>query len=236
MSRARPNHLAMYPHTQTSLQTSAPQNPPSLRLGVGVYWQALTRRLPLLLVTSFAAAIVAYGFAGAIHPSYQVHFSYLVSLRDREPSEAFRFDGYYALQATDLFAATLASWAKTPEIIVAAHQQAGLALTTLDPRSVGQLVLAQKTAPQLVEIVVKQPTEEQAKQLAQGLQRVMETEVARYHEQGIPALAFQVVPTQPWVGRPRVATNIIAITVFVIVLIIGINVVLFIESFRIDSK
>lgn len=199
------------------------------------YWQAVTRQLPLLLVASFVAAIMAYGAAGAVSPSYQVHFSYLVSLRDREPSEAFRFDGYYALQATDLFAATLASWAKTPEIIVAAHQQARLTVATQDPRSVAQLVQAQKTAPQLVEIVVKQPTEEQAKALAQGLQRVMETEVARYHEQGIPALAFKVVPTQPWVGRPRVAANIIAMAVFAIVLIIGINSILLIESFKHDG-
>lgn len=196
------------------------------------YYRVLVARLPAILLISFIAAVAAYGITRSIVPQYQVHFSYVVSLSQRESSAAYRFDGYYALQAIDLFAATLASWARTPETIAAAHERAGLSLTTRDPRTLRQIVTATKTAPQLVEVTVRQPSEEQSMALAKGLQAAVRDEVSRYHQQGIPALTFTVVPTTPWVGVPAIATRVIVVAVFVFTAIGLINIVLFWESIK----
>lgn len=192
----------------------------------------LVQRLPLLLLISFLAAAAAFTLARALPRDHELHFSYLVSLSQREAAPDFRFDGYYALQATDLFATTLAQWIQTPEVIFAAHQEAGLAPATNDPRTIRRQVTAEKTAPQLVEVTVRAGQSLRARQLAAGLTVVMDRNIAQYHQEGIPALTFRAVPTTPWVGIPAVSTSIIAVATFVFVLFLGINIVLLIESLR----
>lgn len=196
------------------------------------YRQVVMRRLPVMLLVSFAAAAVAYGITVRTGPTQQVHFSYLVSLNERESASDFRFDGYYALQATDLFAATLARWVQAPEVVVAAFNEAGIPLPTDDPRLLTRYVAAEKTAPQLVQVLVKSDDRELSRQLSAGLQKVMERNIALYHDRGIPAVTFTAVASEPWASSQQPAAGIIAIAVFVAVLLLSVNAVLLFESVK----
>lgn len=195
------------------------------------YWQVVQRKMPGVLLVSGAAAIIAWLIVGRVGPTYTVHYSYLVSLSEREEAEDFRFDGYYALSATDLFAATLASWVRLPEVVVAAYGEAGVAAAR-DPRDVARAVTAEKKAPQLVAVAVRHKDQALAEKLAQGLQVVMERNIEQYHDQGIPELTFRVVATSPWLGISRLSAPVIVGATFVFVLLIGVNVVLLVESVK----
>lgn len=188
--------------------------------------------MPRILLVSFIAAILAYFIARSITPVYQAHFSFLVSLSEREDVAEYSFDGYYALQATDLFTATVAQWIKAPEVIVEAHDYAGMPRGIEDPRILGRAVGAIKTAPQLIEVTVKKGTSKEAMDLAQALQVVMQRNVERYHSQGAMALNFKVVSTEPWLGKRELAVPIIVLATFVFVFVVGINVVLLVESMK----
>ena len=176
--------------------------------------------------------MVVWGFVRQLGPTYQVHFSYLVSLGEREAAGEFRFDGYYALSATDLFAATLAEWVKTPEVIAAAYERSGVDLESRDSRSLARTVLADKLAPQLVVVTVQHRDRGKAERLAEGLREVMSSNVDSYHDQGIPALRFRVVATKPWLGVSRLSQSVITGAVFVFVLLAGLNLVILLESVR----
>ena len=186
----------------------------------------LASKLPLLLLASFLLAAIAFGIAGRLGPLPQVHFSYLVSLSEREVTPDFEFDGYYALQATDLFAATLAEWLTTPEVVVAAYREAGLEPDTDDPRALTRLVEARKTAPQLVEVTVKGSSQAEAEALTAGLLVAMERNVALYHDEGIPAVEFGVVATEPFSGQRTINARLIAVATFFTALILLINAAL----------
>lgn len=196
------------------------------------YWQRVRLALPWLLLASFAAGVVAYVIASSYPPAHQVHFSYLISLSEREAAGEFRFDGFYALQATDLFAQTLARWIQTPEVIVAAYREAGLTPPTENPRQLTRLIKADKTAPQLVQVTVEETSEEKAGQLTTALQTVMEKNVAAYDDQGIPAIAFRVVATDPWAGKNEVSVPVITTATFVFVFLLALNGVLLLYSVR----
>ncbi len=195
-----------------------------------IYWRRVRLMLPWLLFGSFAAAVVAYAVASSLPAAHQVHFSYLISLSEREAANEFRFDGFYALQATDLFAQTLARWIQTPEVIVAAYQEAGLASPTENPRELTRLIRADKTAPQLVQVTVEETSKEEALQVAEALQKVMEKNIAEYDTQGIPALAFRVVPTTPWAGQSEISVPIVTVATFVFVFLLALNAVLLFYS------
>lgn len=195
------------------------------------YWRAVQRKLPSVLLVAAGAAVVAWLIVYRLGPTYTVHYSYLVSLSEREETEDFRFDGYYALSATDLFTATLASWVSAPEVVVAAYEEAGLPASR-DPKNVARAVTAEKKAPQLVAVTVRHKDQAVAEKLAQGLQAVMERNVEQYHDQGIPELTWRVVATSPWLGMSHLSAPVIVGATFVFVLLMGVNVVLLVESVR----
>ncbi|MEX2055052.1 MAG: hypothetical protein WD972_02625 [Candidatus Andersenbacteria bacterium] len=208
--------------------------PPASNLSslLPLYGPALKRALPLLLLVSLLAGFVALAIVRRFEPVSQVHFSYLVSLSQREDAPEFRFDGYYALQATDVFAETLAAWVQTPEVVVAAYQEAGLAVPTNDPRAIVRNVVAKKSAAQLVQVTVRHADPAIARKLTTGLQTVMQQNIERYHAQGIPAVQFRAVPTTPWVGQRQVATSIIVTATMVAVFFLGLNLRLLQLSFQ----
>ena len=200
--------------------------------GFFYYGGVIRKKLPWILLVSLLVTLLALVIAKQVKPSHEVHFSYVVSLSQRDAVTDFRFDGYYALQATDLFAATLAKWLTAPEVLVAAYQESGVALPSDDPRQLSRGVRAEKAAPQLVMVTVRDTNRETAERLAQGLQRVMERNVERYHDHGVPAVEFEVVATEPWTGVTRLSLPVVVIATFVFSFLILLNAVLLIESLR----
>lgn len=196
------------------------------------YIKVTKKRLPLMLLITVVATLVAYGVASRIQPSHIVHFSYTISLAQRETAPDFRFDGYYALQATDLFAATLAGWMKTPEHVVEAYREAGLPLPSTDARTIVKAVEVTRSGPQLVQVAVKSESKIEAEALASGLRVVIEREVDRYHDKGIPAVAFTVVADTPWTGLQTLPLKTIVSGVFVFVFLFLLNGVLLLESVK----
>ena len=196
------------------------------------YWQLLRRTLPKVVLLSAALALLVYVISIKTGPSYQVHYSYIVSLSEREAVSDYAYDGYYALSATDLFATTLAAWTKTPEVIVRAHEISGVKMQSDDPQALVKLVSAEKTGPQIIEVTVRHKEKATVERLADGLQSAMLENIGMYHDEGIPAVRFKVVTTKAWTGEKAAAAGVVSAGTFVFALLLGINAVLLVESFR----
>ncbi len=192
---------------------------------IAIHIKSLKRALPLLALASLTLSLSTYFIASSLGPTYEAHYSYLVSLKSRDVVPDYRYDGYYALQATDLLSATLAQWTMAPEVIVAALNEVGLPVSS-DVRSLTRFIRAEKVAPQLVAVTVTGESAAVAERLATGLQKVMERNVARYHDQGIPEMAFQVTTTDTWTGQNQLQSGAMAVAVLVAALFLGINTVL----------
>lgn len=163
---------------------------------------------------------------------WTVHFSYVVSLKEREATNTYRFDGYYALQAIELFTKTLAEWVVAPEIVAQAHQAAGLPI----PSGILKVIEAEAAAPQLVRVTVWAGGPAEAEQLAAGLQAVVGDLLQRYDTTGVPAVQFQVVTTQWWGAAAGLNRTMVAVATGLLVLFIGVNLVVLRESLRYEHR
>ena len=197
-----------------------------------VYAKALKKRLPVIVLISVLLAVVSYGIVARVKPRYLVHYSYIVSLSQREPKSDYRFDGFYALQATDLFAATLNSWVQAPEVVVKAYEAAGLVLPSQDAREVAKAVSAQKTGPQIVQVTVSDESKVKAEALAKGLQSVVAENVKTYHDNGVPEVSFTTVADESWTSISRISAQVVVLATFVFSLLFLINAVLLFESVK----
>lgn len=204
------------------------------QIPLAYYWTAVKRRWLLIVIVALLAGLIGYGIASRSQPRFEVHFSYIVSLAEREQAPEYRFDGYYALQATDLFTTTLAGWIVAPEVGVAAYQEAGI-LVPADPRTLSRVISAEKAAPQLVRVTVRGDSEQEATSLAAGLRDVMAANVEKYHDQGTPELAFSAVSTDPWTGIVKPIEMLVAAATAVFVLVAGLNVAVFLAAVRAEK-
>lgn len=186
-------------------------------------WPLLRRSLPILGAVSLLAALVAAGTVSRLENGWVVHFSYVVSLTEREAVPAYHFDGYYALQANELYAKTLAEWITAPEMVAQAYQISGL--TTPGGWLAG--ITAEATAPQLVRVTVRAPERDTAERLAEGVQAVVRS--------GVPA-EFKVSATKPWITRAGLNKRVVGGATGGLVFFIGLNLMVLYASLRYEHR
>lgn len=70
-------------------------------------------------ILAIALAMSAAFFVGVsrLPTKYDANFSLTVNHRELQTSEAYSYDGYYALRATEIFTDTVVSWFHTPAIL-----------------------------------------------------------------------------------------------------------------------
>ncbi|HLC48811.1 MAG TPA: hypothetical protein VJI96_00295 [Candidatus Andersenbacteria bacterium] len=187
---------------------------------------ALSRAFFLILSLSLIVAFIAYGVVKKIPGTYEVHFSYMVSIEQHDVALGFRYDGYYALSSTDLFSATLASIASAPETIIAAYIASGIQPPTQDAIRLVRVVTAKKTAPALVQITVTDASQKNAEQLTSGLMTVLAKTIDEYNTKGPASLIFHGVSTTPWTSVHAPLPLPIAASMFMLVFLGGNMIVL----------
>jgi len=193
---------------------------------------ALRRNFFLILGVSIVISILAYGIAKKVPGVYEVHFSYMVSMELQDTPSAFRYDGFYALSAADLFSATLASIAISPETIVAMFHRAGISLPTQDATDLGRIVRSKKEASQFVHLTVRDSSKNNAEKLTTALISVMNERIEEYSKKGLSSISFQVIPTQSWTSYSAIKPLPVASSLFMLVFVGGQIVVLFREAIR----
>ncbi len=191
-------------------------------------WHQVGKTLPGLLAISLLAALLAAGTVVRMGDTWAVHFSYVVSLQEREATNAYRFDGYYALQALESFTKTLAEWIVAPEMVAQAHRAAGLP----EPTGITKVIEAEAAAAQLVRVTVQAGDRAQAEKLAAGLQAVVTQQLQRYEAAGVPAVQFRVVATEPWGTHAGLNKKVVSVATGILVFFVGLNLVVLRESLR----
>lgn len=189
--------------------------------------ESLTHQTPRILIASFIVALLGYSIAAKIPVSYDVHLSYVVSQEGREDTPGFRYDGYYALSATDLFAATLAAWIAQPQTIARAYKAADVSLPTYDAIDLGKHIRSEKAAPGLVNVTIRDSSQNIAESVTRGVANIVPAFIAQQNTTGTPAVTFRGIASDSWTGVSRIAPLPIALVVFMFALFVQILWTLF---------
>ncbi len=78
--------------------------------------------MALTLVSMVAALVFSL-----LRPSYfDASLSFSINRTSRQETAEYQYDGYYAIQAADLFSQTVMSWLMTPSVLLEIYQTAGI--------------------------------------------------------------------------------------------------------------
>lgn len=115
--------------------------------------------------------VVAGTFAWqALQPvQYQTSMSISVNRVNQDKTPDYQYDGYYALQAADLFSQTIVSWLQTPSILVSIYEQAGLSTDVRSTRQLTSRFQTKKASAQNVVVTYTSSSKEEAQKLASAI-------------------------------------------------------------------
>jgi len=101
----------------------------------------------MILALALISAGITCVFASLQKPIFDVSLSLSVAPQEREQTQDYQYDGYYALQAADIFSDTVASFFQSPENVVEIYKKAELPLPSEDFKILKKIFTAKKIAP-----------------------------------------------------------------------------------------
>lgn len=161
-----------------------------------------------VLVVTLATLVVSI----RKEPRYLTSLSIAVNRINRQITTDYQYDGYYALQASDLFSQTLLSWFLTPSVLLDFYQRAGIGPNITTANELVSRFRARKFAAQNIVIQFTERDRDTAKKLADGISAVVRERSASLDSNVGGDATFDVVPSQPVIveTKPNILLNTIA--------------------------
>lgn len=140
---------------------------------------------------------------------YDASLSFAVERVNKQQTTEYQFDGFYEIQAADLFSQTVISWFLTPSVLFEIYDRADL-----DPE-IGSLdrfanrFKTRKYSPQNIVVRFQEDSREKAEKLSNAIISVVEEKAVHLNRTEEGNSLFNVVGETPVIveSRPNVAVN-----------------------------
>lgn len=173
------------------------------------YIKIIKQHIKLVAAVLILVGTFAFVFS-AIRPiTYETSLSLLISRTTIQETEDYKYDGYYAIQANDLFANTTVGWLKSPEIVVAIYKEAGVSLSAENLRKLEKNFKAFKTSPHSVEVKFKSKTKKDAQSVVKAAVSVLEKKTKIIGRTSQEEIAFSIIGSEPVIveKKPNLILN-----------------------------
>lgn len=170
-----------------------------LRDYLKMYWSQ--RWLIVMMVV--VATVATYLVASTRPVQSGVSTSFAVNRVNREPTPDYQYDGYYALQAADLFAQTVVSWFSTPAILQEFYQAANLDPETKSVDTLPSRFHVKKYSAQNIVIRFTERTPERAAKVAAAMNTVMRQRTEALNQTADSKSLFDLVATKPVIADSK---------------------------------
>jgi capsular polysaccharide biosynthesis protein len=130
------------------------------------------------LIFSVIVAVFAAGVAFVLPSTYQATLSFTVTRTAGQVTEDYQFDGFYAIQAAELYAKNVMSWLITPAVVRQMHEAAEMPITEAEAITIARKWRPKQLSAQVVNVAITGDDEMALRQLAMGVIAVIEERAA----------------------------------------------------------
>lgn len=159
---------------------------------------------------------------------YTTSMSFAINRVNKEQTTQYQYDGYYALQAADLFSQTVVSWLDTPSVLEGIYARAGATM----PRTLGGLSSVFKTkkySAQNIVVTFNTPTREEAERLSIAASDEIASRTSSVNRNADDKAIFEVITSKPVTELARPNPLLIGIMSFVVAITLAMFFVPFVD-------
>lgn len=157
----------------------------------------LKRPGPFLMIVTLVAGLAALLFAVRQPVKYETSISFAANRINQGPTNTYEYDGYYAIQAADLFSQTVVSWFSTPSVLKEVYERAGVETQQRTLNDLTGRFSTKKYAAQNIVVTFGEASEARAKEIAQAVIETMQARAAALNQASDKKALFELVGTKP---------------------------------------
>ncbi len=151
----------------------------------------------LVLACLLLPALAAFIFASTRPDTYATSIAFTVNRINKQTTAEYQFDGYYALQASDLFSDTVLSWFLTPSVIVQIYERANVDPKVEDLTKLTARFNIKKFSSQNLVLRYSTGTSSEAEALAKSIISTVEERAAELNQTADRKALFEVIGEKP---------------------------------------
>lgn len=173
------------------------------------YIRIIKNNSTIIGIAGIAVALFTLYFTKNQPSYYQSSLSLLISSVEPQPTSDYRFDGYYTIQATDLFSNTVEAWIKSPEVVTEIYTQAQVGINGDNIKVLTKKFKAEKMSPHYIELRYTTGTEKDAVDIAGAITKVLDEKASMISQVSQKQTAFTVKSGTPIImlSEPPVLIN-----------------------------
>lgn len=185
------------------------------------YLKALNQHKTMIIGLTILVALAFWLFAVYQPVVYDASIAFNINRTAKQKTTDYQYDGYYAIQASNLFAQTIMSWLMTPSFLLEVYQQAGVepSIDYLD--KFANRFQTKKFSPQNVAVRFKERDEATAQKISQALISTIEQKAQESNKTSEGDSLFQVIGSEPVIVPYRMDAKIATAIGAVIGLMLG---------------
>ena len=161
------------------------------------YLKIIKKDLKLIIIISIITAMSAFLFSAMKPAVYETSISLAINKNKTQNTDDFKYDGYYALQTSEMLADTIVEWTKSPTIVDSIYQKSGVNQNFKNIKSYTKKFTAKKMSSQHVEVKFKSDTKENAEKISLAVVEIISAKTKTLEENSGKEIAFSVSSENP---------------------------------------
>ena len=196
----------------------------------------IKKKIGIILVLTLITTVSAFLFAYYRPTSYASSISFSVNRINKQTTDYYEYDGYYSIQASDLFSQTIISWFMTPSVLLEIYEKAGLDPHITSLEKFANRFNTKKYSAQNIVVTFGESNQERAQKLSEAVIEVVESDASKLNQTHDQKALFEIVGSKPVIVENK--PNIILITIvgFVAGIILSLIIIYIIKYFAGEAK
>lgn len=139
------------------------------------YLKIIKKHYKLILVITILVGVSSFIFTLRKSVVYDTSLSLFITRSAPQDTQDYKYDGYYAIKAAELFSDTIKQWLESPEVVVEIYKQAEIDLTLKSLRKLRKKFTAYKMSSQYVEVRFKAKERAEAQEVSRAITKVLQS-------------------------------------------------------------
>ncbi len=196
------------------------------------YLSLLKKRILIVVILALLTGVTAFLLSFFKPVSYDASVSFAVNRINVKETEDYQYDGYYAIQASDLVSQTVVSWFATPSVVLEIYEKANI-----DPQydSLEQFATffnTKKYSGQNIGVKFNEKEEAKARAISTATINVISSKVKALNKNADSNSLFEAVASPPVIVENKANVILNTIIGFIAGLAIGFYLVYVIHYFK----
>lgn len=129
--------------------------------------------------------------------SYDNDLMILISRNGTQATADYKYDGYYAVQASDVFADNISQWLVNASVAGEVYSRAGIKSDFANFKQLSKRFKAKKLSSQYVEVTYATKDEESAKKIAHAMVDILQEKTDSLNKASNEEISFKVIYNDP---------------------------------------